>query len=107
MCLALKTHSPSRHQTDCTLWLCRERCKTQPVEYANCSIFCLCFPNNKILDPSKPKEFVGDSVRFDESGRNFSKGIENTMGKGEILISLAISLFSPQNFPKTCIVANV
>ena len=42
------------------------------------------FPNNKILDSSKLKEFAFDNFKFDENGRKFSKRLENTVGKGEI-----------------------
>ena len=37
-----------------------------------------------ILDSSKLKEFADDNFKFDENGRNFSKWVENTVGKGEI-----------------------
>ena len=49
------------------------------------------FPNDKILDSSKLKEFADDNSRFDINGRKFSKSIENTVGKGEIA-----------RFQKTC-----
>ena len=41
------------------------------------------FPNDKILDSSKLKEFA-DNFKFDENGRMFSKQVENTVEKGEI-----------------------
>ena len=31
------------------------------------------------------KEFADDSVSFDENDRKFSKRVENTVGKGEIV----------------------
>ena len=42
------------------------------------------FPNNKILDWSKLKEFADVNFKCDENGRKFSKWLENTVGKGEI-----------------------
>ena len=36
------------------------------------------------LDSSKLKEFTDDNFKFDENGRKLSKGVENTVGKGEI-----------------------
>ena len=42
------------------------------------------FPNDKILDSSKMKEFADDNFKFDENGRKLSKLVENTEGKGEI-----------------------
>ena len=42
------------------------------------------FPNDKILDSSKLKTmFADNNFKFDENNRNFSKQIENTVGKGE------------------------
>ena len=37
-----------------------------------------------MLDSSKLKEFADDNSKFDENGGKFSKGVENTVGKGEI-----------------------
>ena len=42
------------------------------------------FPKRKIIDSSKLKDFADDNLKFDENGRKFSKGVENTVGKGEI-----------------------
>ena len=39
------------------------------------------FPNGKILDASKLKEFADDNFRFVENGRKLSKQVENTVGK--------------------------
>ena len=36
------------------------------------------------LDSSKLKEFAEDNCKFNENGRNFSKRVENTVGKGAI-----------------------
>ena len=33
----------------------------------------------------KLKEFADDNFKFDENGRKFSKRVENTVGKGEIV----------------------
>ena len=42
------------------------------------------FPNDKVLDSSKLKEYADDNFQFDESDRMFSKRVENAVGKGEI-----------------------
>ena len=36
------------------------------------------------LDSSKLKEFADDNFQFDENERQFSKRVENTVGKGKI-----------------------
>ena len=59
------------------------------------------FPNNKILDSSKLKEFADDIIEFDENGNEFSNRVENTVGKGEIARYEQFLLF-PQCFKKTC-----
>ena len=38
----------------------------------------------QILDSSNLKEFADDSFKFDENGKELSKWVENTVGKGEI-----------------------
>ena len=45
------------------------------------------------------KAFTDDDFKFDENGRNFSKKVENTAGKGEIAHFRAISPF-PTVFSK-------
>ena len=47
------------------------------------------------------KEFAADNVEFDENGRQFSKQVENTVGKGEIAHYEQFLLF-PQFFSKDC-----
>ena len=42
------------------------------------------FPKRQILDSSKLKLFADDNFKFDENGRRFFKGVETTVGKGEI-----------------------
>ena len=39
------------------------------------------FPKDNFF---KLKEFAEDNFEFDDSGRKFSKEVENTVGKGEI-----------------------
>ena len=58
-------------------------------------------PDDKILDRSKLKQTAGDSNRFDENSRMFSKWVENTVGKGEIAHYEQFLLF-PQCFQKAC-----
>ena len=59
------------------------------------------FLTDSISDRSKLKEFTDDSFRFNENGRNYSKRIENTVGKGEIARHEQFLLFT-QCFQKTC-----
>ena len=51
------------------------------------------FPKRQILDSSKLKEFTDDNFIFHETGRKFSKRIENTLGKGEIARNEQFLLF--------------
>ena len=44
------------------------------------------FAKQQIFDSSKIKEFAEDNFEFDKNGRNFSKMLENTVGKGEIVL---------------------
>ena len=50
------------------------------------------------------KDFADDNSNFDDNGRNFSNGVENAVGKGEIARYEQFLLF-PQSFQKTCIAA--
>ena len=59
------------------------------------------FPNDKILNSSKLKEFADDNFEFNDNGRKFSKRVENTVGKGEIARYEQFLLF-PQCFQMTC-----
>ena len=54
-----------------------------------------------MLDPSNFKDFADYNFKFDENGRNFFKGGENTVGKGEIACYEQFHLF-PHCFLKTC-----
>ena len=47
------------------------------------------------------KEFADDNFKFDENGRELSKQVENTVGKGEIACYEQFLLF-PQCFQKAC-----
>ena len=47
------------------------------------------------------KMFANDNFKFDENGREFSKAVENTLGKGEIARYDQFLLF-PQCFQKSC-----
>ena len=55
-----------------------------------------------MLDPSKLKEFADDNFKFVENGREVSKRVENTVGKGEIARNQQVLLF-PQCFQNSCI----
>ena len=57
------------------------------------------FPNDKIIDSSKFNVFADDNFKFVENGKNFSKSVENTVGKGEIAHYEQFLLF-PQCFRK-------
>ena len=52
-------------------------------------------------DSSELKEFADHNSKFDKNGRNFSKWIENTVGKGEIACYEQFLLF-PVSSKKTC-----
>ena len=43
------------------------------------------FPKRQILDTSELKGFADDNSEFNEGGGKFSEGVENTVGKGEIV----------------------
>ena len=58
------------------------------------------FPKRQ-LDFSKLKEFADDNFKFNQNGTEFSKWLENTVGKGEIARNEQFLLF-PQCFQKTC-----
>ena len=58
-------------------------------------------PDNKILDWSKLKQIEDNIFKFDENSREFSKRVENTVGKGEIARYEQFLLF-PQCFQKAC-----
>ena len=57
------------------------------------------FPNDKISDSSKLKEFAYDNFGFDENERKFSERVENTVGKRRNCSLRAISPF-PTVFSK-------
>ena len=52
------------------------------------------FLNRQIFDSSKLKEFADNNFEFDENGRQFSKRVENSVGKGEIARSPFLTVFS-------------
>ena len=60
------------------------------------------FPKQQILDSSELKEFADDNFKLDDKGKNFSKRVENTVGKWEIAHYEQFLLFS-QWFQKACI----
>ena len=59
------------------------------------------FPNNKIKDSSKSKDFADDNFKFDENGKKLYKSVENTVRKGEIARNEQFLLFQ-QCFQKVC-----
>ena len=61
----------------------------------------LTLSQTQILDSSKLKGFGDDYYKFDKTGRNLSKWLENSEGKGEIACYKQFLLF-PQCFQKTC-----
>ena len=65
------------------------------------SIFLNPFPYDKFLDSSELKDFADDNFKFEENGRNFSKRVENTVGKRQIACSEQFLLL-PWCFQKTC-----
>ena len=65
------------------------------------AIFIQPFPKRQVLDSSKLKQFADDNFEFDKNGSKFSKQVENTLGKGEIVCYEQFLLF-PQCFQRTC-----
>ena len=59
------------------------------------------FPKQQILDSSKLKEFGDNNFKFNENDKQFSKWVENNVGKGEIAHYEQFLLF-PLCFQKTC-----
>ena len=60
-------------------------------------------PDDNILDWSKLNQFADDNFKFDENRRNFSKRVENTVGKREIARYeqfLLFPVFSKGLFPR-------
>ena len=57
------------------------------------------FPNDDILDFSKFKACADDNFEFDENDRKFSKRVENTVRKGELLVASNFS-FTPSVFKR-------
>ena len=43
---------------------------------------------SNFLDFSKLKEFAEDNFKFDENGRKFTKGVENTVGNCSLRLVL-------------------
>ena len=60
-------------------------------------------PDDKILDRSNLKQSADDNFKFDENRRKFSKWVQNTVGKGEIVRYeqfLLFPVFSKGLFPR-------
>ena len=53
-----------------------------------------------MLESSKLKAFADDNFKSDESGRRFSKQVENTVGKGEISRNEQFFFFSNSVFKR-------
>ena len=58
------------------------------------------FPNNQFLTLSKFKALADDTFKFEENGRKFFEGVENTVRKGEIACYEQFFIFL-QCFQKT------
>ena len=56
------------------------------------------FSKQQISDSPKLKEFADNNFKFDENGRQFSKRVENTVGKRR---NCSIGAISP--FPTVCL----
>ena len=59
-------------------------------------------PDDKILDRSNLKQSADDNFKFNENSRKFSKWVEKTVGKGEI-VCYEQFLLLPQCFHKAFI----
>ena len=64
-------------------------------------VLILLFPKWQILNSFKLKDFADDNFITDENGGEFSKRIENTVGKGEITHYRQFLLF-PQRSQQIC-----
>ena len=58
-----------------------------------CSIIWLALSQATNLDFSKLKDFANDTSKFNENGREFSKRIENTVGKEQFPTVLSTDLY--------------
>ena len=58
------------------------------------------FPKRQMLDSSKLKDFADDYFEFNEKSGKFSKRVENTVEKEEIVLDEQFFLF-PQGFQNT------
>ena len=58
------------------------------------------FSKRQFLDSPKLKEFADDNFEFHENGRKFSKWVENTVGKGEIVSHKQFLLFPHSVFKR-------
>ena len=66
----------------------------------NCSLIALNpIPSNKFQTPPKLKQLADENFNFEGNDRNFSKRVENTVGKGEIALYEQFFLF-PLSFQK-------
>ena len=63
--------------------------------------FCLTLSQTTNFRLFQTEEFADDKFGLDENGRKFSKLVENTVEKGEIVCYEQFLLF-PQCFQKTC-----
>ena len=77
-----------------------ENTKNQSYLFINSKQFKL-LPHSKINPLPDDKEFADDNFKFDKNGRNLSKWVENTVGKGEIACYEQFLLFL-QCFQKAC-----
>ena len=69
------------------------------------SIFCFSYNvfksfSKQNFDSSRQEEFADGNIEFDQN-REFSKKVENTVGKEEIVWYLQFQLI-PQSFQKNC-----
>ena len=94
----MKTHATANARLTLSQH-CPFRCTSYPVfSYNN---YFNPFYKQQDSESSKLKEVADDNFKFDENGRNFSKWVQNTEGKGEIAHYEQFLLF-PQCFQKTC-----
>ena len=94
--------SCNKFKTDC--FEERPSCRTNQHEATFTNIIALAVDNLtllkcQILDSSKLKEFTDDNIKFNDNGDRSPKGIENTMGRGEIARYEQLLLF-PQCFQR-------
>ena len=68
--------------------------RTYPIQYNTCNKALKPFSEQQKIDSSKLKKFADNNLKFHVTGRKFSQGVENTVGKGQIVCNKQLLLFT-------------